>query len=66
MMTPFLVVGMGVSPATTIGTDMVFVTITKFTGPVQHYRQRSVNLEVAWFLGLGSIPAGLLGVATLE
>lgn len=66
LMTPFLVVGMGVSPATAIGTDMVFATITKFTGSVQHYRQRSVNLEVALFLGLGSIPAGLLGVATLE
>ena len=33
---------------------------------MQHYRQRSVNLEVALFLGFGSIPAGLLGVATLE
>nr|MDQ3376727.1 sulfite exporter TauE/SafE family protein [Actinomycetota bacterium] len=46
--------------------DMVFATLTKFTGSVQHYRQRSVNLEVAMFLGFGSIPAGLLGVATLE
>jgi len=45
---------------------MVFATLTKFTGSVQHYRQRSVNLEVAMFLGFGSIPAGLLGVATLE
>jgi uncharacterized membrane protein YfcA len=45
---------------------MVFATMTKLTGSVQHYRQQSVNLEVAIFLGLGSIPAGLLGVATLE
>jgi uncharacterized protein len=45
---------------------MVFATLTKFTGSLQHYRQQSVNLEVAIFLGLGSIPAGLLGVATLE
>ena len=66
LMTPFLVAGLGVPPATAIGTDMVFATLTKLTGSVQHYRQRSVNLEVAVFLGLGSIPAGLLGVATLE
>ena len=33
---------------------------------LQHYRQQSVNLEIAAFLGLGSIPAGLAGVATLE
>ena len=66
LMTPFLVTVVGVPPATAIGTDMVFATLTKFTGSVQHYRQRSVNLEVALFLGFGSIPAGLLGVATLE
>ncbi len=66
LMTPFLVTVVGVPPATAVGTDMVFATLTKLTGSVQHYRQRSVNLEVALFLGLGSIPAGLLGVATLE
>jgi uncharacterized membrane protein YfcA len=66
LMTPFLVAVMGVSAPTAVGTDMVFATLTKFTGSIQHYRQQSVNLEVAIFLGLGSIPAGLLGVATLE
>jgi len=66
LMTPFLVAVVGVPPATAVGTDMVYATFTKLTGSVQHYRQRSVNLEVALFLGLGSIPAGLLGVATLE
>jgi uncharacterized membrane protein YfcA len=65
-MTPFLVTVVGVPAPTAIGTDMVFATLTKLTGSAQHYRQRSVNLEVALFLGLGSIPAGLLGVATLE
>ncbi len=45
---------------------MVYATATKMTGSVQHYRQRSVNLEVAIFLGIGSIPASLLGVQTLE
>ncbi len=66
LMTPFLVTVVGVSAPTAIGTDMVFATLTKLTGSVQHYRQQSVNVEIAVFLGLGSIPAGLLGVATLE
>src|SRR3712207_6565841 len=65
-MTPFLVTVVGVSAPTAVGTDMVFATVTKLTGSLQHYRQRSVNLEVALFLGLGSIPASLLGVQTLE
>lgn len=66
LMTPFLITFMGIAAPTAIGTDLVFATVTKMVGSVQHYRQRSVNLEVALFLGLGSIPASLLGVATLE
>ena len=66
LMTPFLVAVIGVPAPTAIGTDMVYATVTKLAGSVQHYRQRSVNLEVALFLGIGSIPASLLGVWTLE
>src|SRR5215211_7581164 len=66
LMTPFLIAVVGVPAPTAIGTDMVYATATKLAGSVQHYRQRSVNLEVALFLGLGSIPASLLGVQTLE
>jgi uncharacterized membrane protein YfcA len=65
LMTPFLL-SLGIPAPTAVGTDLVYATITKMTGSVQHYRQRSVNLEVALFLGLGSIPASLLGVQTLE
>ena len=66
LMTPFLVGIMQVPAPTAVGTDLVYATVTKLTGSVQHYRQRSVNLEVAIFLGIGSIPASLLGVQTLE
>ena len=66
LMTPFLVLTMGVPAPTAVGTDLVYATVTKVVGSVQHYRQRSVNLQVAIFLGLGSLPASLLGVATLE
>lgn len=66
LMTPFLIVTLGVPAPTAIGTDMVYATVTKTAGSWQHFRQRSVNLEVAIFLGLGSIPASLVGVQTLE
>ena len=66
LMTPFLVTVVGVPAPTAVGTDLTFATLTKLTGSFQHFRQRSVNLEVAVFLGMGSIPAGLLGVGTLE
>jgi len=61
LMTPFLL-SIGVPAPTAVGTDMVYATATKFVGSTQHYRQRSVNVQVALFLGLGSIPASLLGV----
>lgn len=65
-MTPFLILGLGIPAPTAIGTDLVFATLTKMAGSFQHYRQSTVKLEVALFLGLGSIPASLLGVSTLE
>jgi uncharacterized membrane protein YfcA len=66
LMTPFLIGVLQVPAPTAVGTDLVQATITKLTGSVKHFRQGSVNLEVALFLGLGSIPASLLGVGTLE
>ncbi len=66
LMTPFLVLTMGIPAPTAVGTDLVYATVTKVVGSVQHYRQQSVNLQVAVFLGLGSLPASLLGVTTLE
>jgi uncharacterized membrane protein YfcA len=65
LMTPFLL-AYGLPAPTAIGTDMVFATVTKIVGGIQHYRQHSVHLEVAGFLALGSIPASMLGVQTLE
>ena len=65
LMTPFLL-SIGIPAPTAVGTDLVYATATKVAGSTQHYRQRSVNLQVAIFLGLGSIPASLLGVFTLE
>ena len=65
LMTPFLL-SIGIPAPTAVGTDLVYATATKVAGSTQHYRQRSVNLQVAIFLGLGSLPASLLGVFTLE
>ena len=65
LMSPFLL-AIGLPAPTAVGTDLVYATITKLFGSVQHYRQRSVNLQVVGFLALGSVPAGLLGVVTVN
>ena len=45
LIAPFLVAVISGSAPTTVGSDMVFATLTKFTGSIQHYRQQSANLE---------------------
>lgn len=65
LMTPFLLAS-GIPAPTAVGTDLVFATLTKTAGSLQHYFQKSVQLQVAIYLGMGSIPASLFGVGTLE
>ncbi|MBX6763531.1 MAG: sulfite exporter TauE/SafE family protein [Rubrobacteraceae bacterium] len=65
LMSPFLL-SVGVPAPTAIGTDLAYATITKLFGSAQHRRQRSVNLQVVAYLALGSVPAGLLGVYTVD
>src|SRR4028118_1121563 len=65
LMSPFLL-AIGVPAPTAIGTDLMYATITKLAGSVQHYRQQSINFQLVKFLALGSVPAGLLGVLTID
>lgn len=59
LMTPFLILVMGLHPVTAIGTDLVFAFVTKSVGAVQHRLQRTVWLRPAFFLSLGSVPASV-------
>ena len=65
LMSPFLL-AIGVPAPTAVGTDLMYATITKLAGSVQHYRQQSINFQLVKFLALGSVPAGLLGVLTVD
>src|SRR5918912_2747501 len=65
LLSPFLL-AIGVPDPTAVGTDLMYATITKFAGSVQHYRQHSINFQLVKFLALGSVPAGLLGVFTVD
>ena len=64
-MSPFLL-AIGVPAPTAVGTDLMYATITKLSGSVQHYRQHSINFQLVKFMALGSVPAGLLGVLTVD
>src|ERR1051326_3929349 len=61
LMTPFLILIVGVRPLIAVGTDLAYGAITKFTGAWMHWHQRTVDLRVALYLASGSFPAAPIG-----
>jgi len=66
LMTPLLVLLFGVSPATAVGTDLLYASLTKSLGGWVHSRKGSVDWKVVGLLGLGSLPAAVLTIALLK
>jgi uncharacterized membrane protein YfcA len=65
LMTPLLVLGLGMPATAAVGTDLAYSTITKLAGAWQHWRQGTVDARVVRGLAIGSVPATLVAVATL-
>jgi uncharacterized protein len=61
LMTPILIIVMGIPPSTAIGTDLFYAAITKIVGAAQHWNLKTVDLGIAASLATGSIPAVLIG-----
>lgn len=66
IMTPLLILLFGFSPVMAVGTDLIFASITKLFGSIQHFLQRTVHFKLVLYLSIGSIPGGLLGVIVLR
>ena len=66
LMTPLLVLFFGVSPATAVGTDLLYASLTKSVGGWVHSRNGSVDWKVVGLLSLGSFPAALATIALLK
>jgi uncharacterized protein len=65
LMTPILVLLFGMHPATAVGTDLLYASITKASGSVVHGYNRTVDWRVVGRLALGSIPATALTIIAL-
>ncbi|HJV45492.1 MAG TPA: sulfite exporter TauE/SafE family protein [Bacillota bacterium] len=61
LLTPILIL-MGINPTLAVGTDLVYNSITKFVGAVQHWRLRTVNLTIALYFAIGSVPSAVFAV----
>src|SRR5258706_11867845 len=60
LMTPLLVLVFGISPATAVGTDLLYAAITKAGGVFVHGRKGSIAWRTVALLAAGSIPASLV------
>lgn len=65
LMTPLLVLVFGVSPATAVGTDLLYAALTKSGGTVAHGRKGHIEWGITGRLALGSIPAAALTIWVL-
>lgn len=60
LMTPLLVLLFGIHPATAVGTDLLYASITKASGAWVHHRKGNVEWGLVAWLAAGSLPtAGL-------
>ena len=61
LMTPMLVFFFGADPLTAISSDLVASVVMKPAGALVHLRRGTVNLRLAGWLCLGSVPAAFFG-----
>ncbi|MFC0211060.1 sulfite exporter TauE/SafE family protein [Paenibacillus chartarius] len=65
LLTPLLVI-IGVNPTIAVGTDLVYNSITKFFGVIQHWRQKTIDWAIVKYFAIGSIPAVVAAVFLLR
>lgn len=66
LMTPLLVLLFGVSPATAVGTDLLYASLTKTVGGWVHGRRGTVDWKVFGLLAMGSLPAAVVTISLLK
>ena len=66
LMTPILVLVLGMRPAFAVGTDLTYASITKAVGALQHLRQGQVRISTGLLYAAGGIPATIAGVSVIQ
>jgi len=60
LMTPLLVLMFGFHPATAVGTDLLYASVTKSVGTAIHHPKKTVDWRVVGLLASGSVPASIV------
>lgn len=66
IMTPLLILLMGVAPHTAVGTDLIYASITKMFGVGVHHSANRVDWQVVRRLALGSLPTAVATVVWMR
>ncbi len=66
LMTPLLIIALGVHPIVAVGTDLTYGAITKTLGGYKHLRKGTVDLGVSKWLAYGGVPGALVGVIAVD
>jgi len=61
LLTPLLILVVGVRPVVAVGTDLAFAALTKFIGSWQHHRLGMSDRRLVYILAIGSMPGALVG-----
>ncbi|MGH6996372.1 MAG: TSUP family transporter, partial [Stellaceae bacterium] len=56
LMTPLLILLFGISPATAVGTDLLYAAATKTAGTAMHGFTGTIDWPIVGLLALGSVP----------
>jgi uncharacterized membrane protein YfcA len=65
IMTPVLILVLGINPLVAVGTDLLYSVPTKILASFVHARQRTIEWRVVWPLLRGGIPGVVIGVLLL-
>jgi len=66
LMTPLLILLFGFSPATAVGTDLLYAALTKAAGTLSHQRRGNVEWRIVGLLCAGSIPGAAITLIALH
>lgn len=64
--TPLLVLLFGFHPATAVGTDLLYASVTKTVGTAVHQQQRAIDWSIVGDLATGSIPAAIASLIVMN
>jgi uncharacterized protein len=66
LMTPLLIIVLGIHPVVAVGTDLTYGALTKTVGGYKHWRKGTVDMAVSKWLAYGGVPGALVGVLLVD